>query len=70
VASLLACAVLGAGVYSFYRYQADLARFIGWWELGVTAVCIFVFGFVIMLLCTLFSVNRFLRMTAGELYKS
>ena len=23
VASLLACAVLGAGVYSFYRYQAD-----------------------------------------------
>ena len=26
--------------------------------------------FVIMLLCTLFSVNRFLRMTAGELYKS
>lgn len=69
IASLLACAVLGTAVYTFYRYQPDLARFVGWWEIGLTALCIFVFGFVIMLLCTLLSVNRFLRMTAGELYK-
>ena len=70
VASLMACAVLGTGIYTFYRYQPDLARFVGWWEIGLTALCVFAFGFVIMLLCTLFSVNRFLRMTAGELYKS
>lgn len=69
IASVLACLVLGAGVYSFFHYQPELAEFIGHWELGVTAVSIFIFGFFIMLLCTLLSVNRFLRMTAGELYK-
>jgi cell division transport system permease protein len=40
-----------------------------WHELAFTAACVFVFGFVIMVLCTYLSVNKFLRMSAGELYK-
>ena len=68
-ASLLACVVLGAVVYGLYRYQPGIEQFITWRELAVTAVSVFVFGFVIVLLCTLISVNKFLRMTAGELYK-
>ncbi|MBR1415969.1 MAG: permease-like cell division protein FtsX [Prevotella sp.] len=69
VASLLACAVLAGIVYSLYRYQPGVDELITQREMVITAVSVFVFGFVIMLLCTLLSVNKFLRMTAGELYK-
>ena len=69
VSSILACAVLGAAVYALYRYEPDVSELVTWRELTITAVCIFVFGFVMMTLCTLLSVNRFLRMTAGALYK-
>ena len=69
VASLLACAVLAGIVYSLCRYQPGVDELITQREMVITAVSVFVFGFVIMLLCTLLSVNKFLRMTAGELYK-
>ena len=69
VASLLACLVLGGIVFSLYRYQPGVAELITRHDLLLTAAAVFVFGFVIMLLCTLLSVNKFLRMTAGELYK-
>ena len=70
VASLLACGVLGAIVYTLYQYQPGAEELVTVRELIIMAVSVFVFGFVIMLLCTLLSVNKFLRMTAGELYKS
>lgn len=69
IASLLACAVLGGVVYAVYYYQPGAEEVISWVEMVITAACVVLFGFVIMLLCTLLSVNKFLRMTAGELYK-
>jgi cell division transport system permease protein len=35
----------------------------------ITAVAVLVFGILITLLCSYFSVNMFLKMKAGELYK-
>ncbi len=70
IASLLACLVLGAAIYALYKYQPGATQFITHREMAIVAVSVFVFGFFIMLLCTLLSVNKFLRMTAGELYKS
>jgi cell division transport system permease protein len=69
LASLLACVVLGGVAYALYRYQPGVEDIIAWPELAVTAAAVFVFGFVIMLLCTMLSVNKFLRMRAGELYE-
>lgn len=69
VASLLACVALCGMVYGLYQYQPGVEGIITWMELSVMAVAVFVFGFVIMLFCTLLSVNKFLRMSAGELYK-
>jgi len=69
VASVLACGVLGGVVYAVYYYQPGAEEVISWMELTITGACVLLFGFVIMLLCTLLSVNKFLRMTAGELYK-
>ena len=69
VAALLACGALGAGICFLFDYEPNLAAFITWREMTVVGVSVFVFGIVITALCAYFSVNRFLRMTAGELYK-
>ena len=69
VAGILSCIVLGGVVYALYRLQPGVEDIIGWPEMAITAGSVFVFGFVIMLLCTMLSVNKFLRMRAGELYK-
>jgi len=69
VSSILACLVLGGVAYALYRYQPGARDLVTWRDLAITAVAVFVFGFTMMTLCTLLSVNRFLRMTAGALYK-
>jgi cell division transport system permease protein len=69
VAALLACCVLGALVVALYRYQPGIGQIIGWQELLITAVAMLLFGLLITLLCAYISVNKFLRMKAGELYK-
>lgn len=69
VASLLACVILSGIVYSIYRYQPGVTELITRCDVIITGIAVLVFGLVFMLVCTLFSVNKFLRMTAGELYK-
>lgn len=70
IASLLACAALGGIVYALYTYQPGIEEVIGVRELVLTAAAVFLFGGVIMAVCTWLSVNKFLRMTAGELYEN
>ncbi len=69
VASVLACGVLGALIYALYYYQEGVEQVIGVLEMAITGIAVFAAGFFIMLFCTLLSVNKFLRMTAGEIYK-
>ena len=69
VSAVLACLLLGGVVYAIYPLMPHVEEIVTWRELVITALCVFAFGFIIMVLCTLLSVNRFLRMTAGELYK-
>lgn len=69
ISSLAATVVLVAVGYILYHYQNDIAQLLTWGDVAITIAAVFVFGFAIMLICTLLSVNRFLRMTAGELYK-
>lgn len=68
VAALIACAVLGGGIYMLVEYEPNLLMVVTWEELAVTGASVFVFGIVIMLVCSYFSVNKFLRMKAGDLY--
>ena len=69
LASLLACGVLAGGIYALYRYQPGIEQVIGPIEMGITALSVVAAGFFIVLFCTYLSVNKFLRMTAGELYQ-
>jgi len=69
VAALLACCVLGGLVVALYRYQPGVEEIIGWQVLLVTVIAVVLFGLLITLFCSWIAVTKFLRMTAGELYK-
>ncbi len=69
IAALIAIVVLGGGIYALYYYEPNILAIITWRELVITALAVLVFGLVITLTCSYISVNRFLRMPAGELYK-
>lgn len=68
-AAFFACLALGGGVYALYNYEPNILLVITWRELAVTGAAVVLFGVIITALCSWFSVNKFLRMTAGELYK-
>ncbi len=68
LSSLLACAVIGGMAYALYRYEPAVLTVVSWQELAITAAVILTFGIIITTLCTRISVNRYLRMTAGQLY--
>lgn len=69
IAAVLAICVLGLGVYGLYLTQPGVLEIVTWQVLVITAVAVLVFGIVITALCAWLAVNKFLRMTAGELYK-
>ncbi|MBR1548036.1 MAG: permease-like cell division protein FtsX [Prevotella sp.] len=69
VAALLANCVLGAGVYGLFVTQPGIEDIVTWQVLTVTGCAVLLFGIVITVLCAWLAVNKFLRMTAGELYK-
>jgi cell division transport system permease protein len=69
IAAVLACGVLAACIYGLYLTEPAILDIITWEVLVLTAASIVVFGIVITLLCAWLAVNKFLRMTAGELYK-
>ena len=69
LAGLLAIAVLGGCIYALYTYEPNILNIITWRELAITAVAVLLFGIIITAVCSWISVNKFLRMTAGELYK-
>ena len=69
LASFFACIVLAGGVFALYRFEPNILVIITINELIITGASVFVFGILITLICSYISVNKFLKMTAGELYK-
>ena len=69
IAAILAICVLGGCVYGLYCYEPNILSILTWKELTITAVSVLLFGIVITAICSWISVNRFLHMSAGELYK-
>ena len=69
IAALIAIAALGGLVYGLYYYEPNIMTVITWLELTITGVAVLLFGIIITAACSYISVNKFLRMSAGELYK-
>lgn len=69
LAAILAIGILGTGVYGLFLTQPGVDEIVTWEVLAITAGAVLVFGIVITALCAWLAVNKFLRMTAGELYR-
>ena len=69
LAAVIACVVLGGLVYALYRYEPEILTVLTWKELAITGGAVLLFGLIITAICAHISVNKFLRMKAGELYK-
>ena len=69
VAALLADGVLGAGLYALYAYEPEIITVVNWQVLVITGVSVLLFGLIITTFCAYISVNKFLKMKAGDLYK-
>lgn len=68
-AAVIADGVLASGVYALYSYEPGVMAVVTWQVMAITGGAVFLFGVLITLFCAFFSVNRFLRMKAGDLYK-
>lgn len=69
VAAIIADIVLAGALYALYTYQENMLNIITWEVMAITGVAVFAFGLFITWICTYISVNKFLRMKAGQLYK-
>ena len=69
IAAIVALIVLGACVYGLYQYEPKMMNIIAWRELAITAGAVLLFGILITAVSSYISVNKFLRMSAGDLYK-
>ena len=69
IAAVLAIAALGAMLYALWMTEPELTAIVTWQVLVITAVSVLLFGLVITALCAWLAVNKFLKMTAGELYR-
>ena len=69
VAAVIAIAVLGVCIYGLYYYEPHVMNIITWLELTIVGASVLLLGIIITAVCSYISVNKFLRMSAGELYK-
>ena len=69
VAALLADGFLGGCLYAWSLHEPELLNVLGWQELAITGGSVFLFGIIITALCASISVNKFLKMKAGVLFK-
>lgn len=69
VAAIVADGVLAAGIYALYNLEPEILVVVDWRVMTITGVAVLLFGLIITTFCSYFSVNRFLRMSAGDLYK-
>ena len=69
LAAVLANLVLAGCVYALYCYEPEILTVVTWREMAVTGAAVVLLGILITALCAGISVNRCLKMKAGELYK-
>ncbi|MCD8202389.1 MAG: permease-like cell division protein FtsX [Prevotella sp.] len=69
LAAIIADGVLAFGIYALYTYEPAVLNVITWDVMAITGGAVFLLGILITLFCAIFSVNKFLRMKAGDLYK-
>ena len=65
---LLANGIIGGGLWLLLHHEPQLSHLFTLPTLGLVGGSVMLFGILITLLCAYASINRFLRMKAGDLY--
>ena len=65
---ILANGIIGGGIYMLLTHEPQLAHLFTTQTLTIVGGAVMAFGVLITLLCAYASINRFLRMKAGDLY--
>ena len=60
--------MIGGGIYLLLRYEEQMAHLVTISTMGVVGGSVMLFGMLITLSCAYISINRFLKMKAGDLY--
>lgn len=69
LSAIIALAVLGIGMLALYNYEPEMTTIIDASVMTFTALIVLAVGVIITTFCAWLSVNKFLRMKAGDLYK-
>ncbi len=69
VAAIIALIVLAAGLYFLFRFDPEVKEVLTWQVMAITGIAVLLAGVIITTICSWLSVNKFLKMKAGELYK-
>ncbi|MGM9713574.1 MAG: cell division protein FtsX [Prevotella sp.] len=69
VAAVVADSVLAAGIYALYELEPEILVVVDWRVMTITGAVVLLSGLLLTTFCSYFSVNKFLRMSAGDLYK-
>lgn len=67
-AAVIAEGVLAGCLYGLYTFQPEILLVVDWLVITITAASVLVFGLIITVMCSYLSVNKFLKMRAGDLY--
>ena len=65
---ILAIGIITGGIYLLLRYEPQMSYLFTLPTLGIVGGSVMLFGMFIALICANISINRFLKMKAGDLY--
>jgi cell division transport system permease protein len=65
---IVACGIIGGSIYLLLYYEPQIGYLFTLPTLAIVGGSVMLFGVIIALLCANISINRFLKMKAGDLY--
>ena len=68
ISGVLANGLIATGIYLLLRYEPQMAHLFTLPTMAIVGGCVMLFGLLITSLCAYVSINRFLKMKAGDLY--
>ena len=69
LSSIIACAAVVGCIFALINFEPEMSSLVDSYLILTVCMIVIVLGLIISLLCGYFSVNRFLKMKAGDLYK-